>query len=265
MKTRHVGMMLVGLLLAAPASAESWRATGFAEDDRNIVTGALIDAFRFHAEAAATWYLNQLEGNLVSQKTFSQFSHAMVSATYGAFEYTYTKDGVRNTRIYYAMSGRDDPPTGLPSGHTPMANFIAQDSTRIHAYIGANDQSAIRWTEIETDAIPDQHRRDAELKAVRTIERDIRSGVVTRGGRLQAFVSQPMCDSCEHVMHEFERIYGADIQVNYLEGNLSPAYRRFRRLINGFMNTVLVLVQRPSRSNHPTPPSGGACGSIFVQ
>jgi len=266
MMTRHTLIATLALLVAAPVHAVEWHTRAFATDPKNIVMAPLLDAFRFHAEAGSTWYLDQLHGDLVSRQKFERFARSMSSATYGAFEYTFTRNGVESTRVYYAMSGPDNPFTALGPPTRPMADYIAQDSTRIHAYISDSDRSSIVATEVEGDHDEGQHRRDAELKAVRTIERDMQAGTVTPGGRLQAYISQPMCDSCEHVMHRFSAQYDVDINVAYLEGDLSEAYRRFRGVANRFMDTVLVHIRHPGGPGHPTPaPSAGTCARIYAQ
>ncbi|MGA7439205.1 MAG: hypothetical protein WBW32_13875 [Luteibacter sp.] len=266
MKIRKGLYLAVTLLVSSPSSAYEWRARAFGTDPQNIVMTPLIDAFRFHAEPAAVWYLEELGGNLVSREKFERFSRSVAGATYGAFEYTYTREGVRRTRIYYAMSGPDSPFTALGPPSRPMADFIAQDGTRVHAYVGVTDQTRLVSTEIEGDHAQGQHRNDAELKAARTIERDIQRGIVTRGGTLQAYVSQPMCDSCEHVLHQMGALYDIDINVDYLEADMSEAYRRFRTMVGRFMDTVLVHIRHPDGPGNPTPPPAAAmCTQIFVQ
>jgi hypothetical protein len=267
MKRIRRGLMVLVLLQASlPCIAYEWHARGFATDERNIVMTPLIAAFRFHAEAAASWYIGQLNGSTVSRAKFERFSVPFVGSTFGAFEYTYLRDGVRKSRIYYAMSGREEPFTSLPPATVPMANLIAQDSTRIHAYLSPQDVTTLVPSEVEGDHAEGQHRRDAELKALRTIERDIRRGVVTRNGRLQAFISQPMCDSCEHLMHRFGALYDVDINVNYLEGDMSVAYRQFRLMMARYMDTILAHVRHPGGPGEPTPPTGGSqCAEIFAQ
>lgn len=264
---KQARMLLMAALVSAatPCEAYEWHARGFSSDERNIVTAPLIDAFRFHAEAAAVWYLQQLNGDAVSRARFERFSVPFVGATFGAFEYTYLRDGVRQTRIYYAMSGRDEPFTAMPPATTPMSHFIAQDSTRIHAYLDPQDVTTLVATEIEGDHSEGQHRRDAELKALRTIERDIRRGTVTRNGRLQAYVSQPMCDSCEHLMHRFGALYDVDINVSYLEGDMSVAYRQFRLMMERYMDTLLARVRHPSidTATSASTPDVGMCARIF--
>ncbi|HEY4092430.1 MAG TPA: deaminase domain-containing protein [Luteibacter sp.] len=266
MKRRYLLAAALSFIVAQPSHAAEWHTRAFATDPKNLVMTPLLDAFRFHAEAASAWYLDELNGDLVSRTKFERFGRAVSSATYGAFEYTYMKDGVRHTRVYYAMSGPDNPFTALGPAGRPMADFIAQDSTRIHAYLRSSDRSSLVATEVEGDQPGGQHQRDAELKALRTIERDMQAGVVTSGGALHAFISQPMCDSCEHVMHQFSAQYNVDINVDYLEGELSEAYRRFRILANRFMDTVLVHIRHPEGPGHPTPPpSAGTCARIYAQ
>ncbi|MGF6493784.1 hypothetical protein ABIE56_001968 [Luteibacter sp. 621] len=266
MKIRIPLCLFASLLVTTCVDAYGWRAKAFPADPHNIVITPLIDAFRFHADPVSTWYLDQLDGSLVSRQRFLTFSTAVARATYAAFEYTYIKDGVSRTRIYYSMSGQDEPPTDLPRSGSPLSSYFVEDATRIHAYMAETDESLITWTQTEDDDTGYRHKRDAEFKAVRSIERDIRRGIVTRDGTLQAFVSQPMCDSCEHVMHQLGRLYGVNINVAYLEGNMSQAYRQFRLMLNRYMDTLLVRVNEPRRGGPtPPPPATTMCARIFSQ
>jgi hypothetical protein len=253
-------------LCATPALGKEWRVQGFQTDPNDVVTTPLIDAFRFHAEPAAAWYLDQLNGALVSYDRFTTFHEALTRATYAAFEYTYQQDGRQRTRIYYAMSGQDNPPTGLPPASRSMASYMVEDHTRVHAYISDQDQSAIVSTQLEGENSSRIHARDAELKALRTIERDIRRRAVTSGGSIHAFISQPMCDSCEHALHRFAEIYDVDVNVNHLEADMSAAYFQFRGIMHGFTKTLLVRIRRPDGPGPtPPPPTAGMCARIFAQ
>jgi hypothetical protein len=270
MKIRFVPVFLVGLLASCSTAAYEWKAKAYTTDPQNLVTAPLIDAFRFHAEPIATWYLEKLNGSTVGHGRFRVFTRAVLGATFAAFEYTYVKDGVSHTRIYYAMSGRDEPPTDLPASSTPITSYFVEDSTRIRAYVNDSEESLIVSTQTEDDDTGFRHSRDAELKAARTIERDIRRGIVTRDGTLQAYISQPMCDSCVHVMHQLGRLYGVNIHVSYLEQNMSPAYQRFRRMLDGFMNTLPVRFNHAGHGGGPTPPppppaATAMCATIFAQ
>jgi hypothetical protein len=253
-------------LCAMPAVAKEWHVQGFQTDPNDVVTTPLIDAFRFHAEPAAAWYMDQLSGDIVPYDRFTIFHNALTRATYAAFEYTYRQDGRQRTRIYYAMSGQDNLPTGLPRATRSLASYIVEDSTRVHAYVSDQDNSAIVATQIEGENSSRIHARDAELKALRSIERDIKRRAVTSGGSIHAFISQPMCDSCEHALHRFAEIYDVDVNVVHLEADLSAAYFQFRGIMQGFTKTLLVRIRRPDGPGPtPPPPAAGTCSRIYAQ
>jgi hypothetical protein len=265
---------LAAIFMTSVAMAnDTWKVKGLQTDPENTVIALLIRAFKFHMDPAATWYLEQIGPRRVSHDTFHDFRRSMTKATFGVFEYTYTRKGedgepVSYTRIYYAMSGPADPYTGFGLAARPLRDYIQSGPLGIHAYISPHDRSSIHSTEVQGDSTATQHQRDAELKAVRTIERDIQANIVPRGGRLQAFISQPMCNSCEHVMHEFERQYGVTINITHLEGNYSRAYESFRRQIEDYLDSVYLLVYpSPNRLRGPTPPppSAGACAALSLQ
>lgn len=269
MKWIHVSMTALLLVASTASAANEWRTQAFASDPNNVVMPAVLDAFRFYAEPASAWYLDQLNGESVTRNQFIVFERSMVRATYAAFEYTFVQDGRSRTRIYYSMSGPSDPPTGLTLPAPHLLSYIAEDSTRVHTYASRYDRSTLTATQLEGENSSAVRARDAELKALRTIERDIQQRVVTRGGSLTAFISQPVCDSCEHVMHRFSDIYGVDMSVNYLEGDMSAAYYHFRGVVKGFINTLLVRVRgldKPGPTPGPTPPPpAGMCARIFAQ
>ncbi|UPG90653.1 hypothetical protein L2Y96_02450 [Luteibacter aegosomaticola] len=266
---------VVACLVTAPAIAHDWRVQSFGSDPNNVVMPAVLDAFRFYAEPASVWYLEQLNGALVPYNKFMIFHGELSRATYAAFEYTFMQNGRNRTRIYYAMSGPNDPRTGLAGAPPHLSSYVVEDATRVYSFASSADRTTLMATQLEDEPSSAIHARDAEFKALRTIERDIQRHTVTRGGTLHAFISQPMCDSCEHVMHRFSDIYGVDINVNHLEGNMSESYYRFRGVVQGFLNTLLVRVRGAARPAPGTgqgpgpgptpPPPAGMCARIFAE
>ncbi len=125
------------------------------------------------------------------------------SKSIARFEYHYTMpNGESATRVYHSFSG-ETPTPGL-QGHA--VDF----SQKIEAEMRVNERlvtgkiteeeynSGVRYFRASSFA----RANDAEIKAMRRIERDILSGDLESGGSLTVFVNQLPCESCTPLFEE---------------------------------------------------------------
>lgn len=125
------------------------------------------------------------------------------SKSIARFEYHYTMpNGESTTRVYHSFSG-ETPTPGL-QGHT--VDF----TQKIEAEMRINERLVTgKITEEEYSSSGRYFRassfaraNDAEIKAMRRIERDILSGDLESGGSLTVFVNQLPCESCTPLFEE---------------------------------------------------------------
>jgi len=177
----------------------------------------------------------------VGERTFmSRLQKQLWDSTIARIDYTYTTpDGASVTRSYHARSGRsiggtiDDisgnsSSSGSSSSGSGSGNLTANDiDIRMDidegGYYPRDTLEDVRVRNLNPRgstvqvANADYRRvRDAELKAFRHIEHDIRQGAVPEGGRITGYVSQPPCDSCANVIRNFGEQFHVSGDVYHL-------------------------------------------------
>jgi len=81
------------------------------------------------------------------------------------------------------------------------------------------------------------HSADAELKAFRALERDLKEGRVAAGGQLRVRVSKIPCESCRKVFAKFADHFGMSAEIAYTEEG-SEAYGAFDERRKAVFRTV---------------------------
>lgn len=275
MKTRFIHARRLVVAIAAAcftciASAGEVHDREIDVDEDNLVSFHIEASFRHHAAAAAVWFLDATHGSTVSSRQFRTFANRFESGTFAEFEYTYLDRETERTRVYYASSGTAEPFLGtrdvVPTH--PYSTFLDVGSVVAHGEVLESNDTQIVATPVDGDYGGIGRANDAELKAVRTIEREIQANVVTaRRGRIVAYISQPMCTSCERAVREFAARYDVEVTVNHLSRD-GIAAREFKRKRAAFMGTVRASVPGlPARSVGTSPPPGDGggpsqCGAI---
>jgi len=259
---------MIALYISMACGANEIRKKEYDRDENRVVLPHVEASFAYHATAAATWYMDTLRGARVPYATFNEFARRMVSNAYASFEYTYVEDGRERTRIYYASSGLDEPHLGLRDWRDarPYAEFLPQSGIEVHALARHGESSPFTPSPVGEagDGGRNPHMNDAELKAIRTLSREIDAGRVAPMGKLVGFITMPMCDSCEQVVKDFSNQYGVDVSVNYLKGKGGRASSQFMRRRWAYFDTMKYDVVRRNDLHDRRPPggSGGACGVI---
>lgn len=260
---------IIALCVSASLSANEIRKKEFDRDDNRIVLPHVEASFAYHATAAATWYMDTLHGARVPYATFNEFARRMVSNAYASFEYTYTEEGRERTRVYYASSGLDEPHLGLRDWRNarPYEEFLPKSGIEVHAKAMHGEPSVFTPSPRsgEDTAGRNPHMNDAELKAVRTLSRDIDAGRVAPMGKLVGFITMPMCDSCEKIIKDFSDQYGVDVSVNYLKARGGRASSQFMRRRWAYFDTMKYDVVRRNDIHDRRPPggAGGSCSATI--
>lgn len=67
---------------------------------------------------------------------------------------------------------------------------------------------------------------DAEFKVMRAIERDIRTGVIPRGGSVRGATGGATCGSCHDAMRELAKAYDVEVRMTQMYGSIPAAEQR---------------------------------------
>jgi hypothetical protein len=168
-------------------------------------------------------------------------------ATLARLEYTYIEDGKPKTRIYHARSGHSlestirtagkkkgnasGSETSNPDSSAGSDRGTAGDSPEEIAADAAEAEYYPADTDVDVRApkLPPEgsvlepveirpgegliHAWDAELKALRKIESDIKRELVPEGGTVTGYVSKTVCESCRRAVETFANEFKADVNI----------------------------------------------------
>lgn len=207
------------------------------------VSSRLLKSVRYHVDmagrAVAEEQLNP--SNAAKKELVSKWR----SSTTARFEYRYVQEGVEHLRVYNAMSGQDlRDLLKVPQDHPLYSGFDERFAAR-----GANAERYVKNIEVPDSrfsASLDIRQADAELKALRNLESDIRSGLVPSGGRLTGFISQAPCESCKPMLENVlpETGYVSEAHVSYLPNAREAASDLERQIANKFYGVKKNLVSK---------------------
>lgn len=255
MKMIRSVVMTVLSLACLQANAMKFEKEVWTEDEHEVVTPHLVASFLYFAMPTQAWYLDTLEGTRVTRSEFTEFAESFVSATYATFIYTYREGDQTRSRIYYSRSGSMGSRANLPAMRGSFESYFPVDGMEVRSHIPFGERSRIRFSPVEGDDRTDARRNDAEFNAVRTIERDIIAGRVRSGGIVRAYVSRPMCTSCESAVRSFAEMYDVDVRVNYIEGRDSRIQNWFRRRLWRYADTLYAQIGTVPTTQRPTTDS----------
>jgi hypothetical protein len=281
MTLRHssLAMLLCSLCLASPV-VDAGNVRIVTIRGKESVPVALADnlqkSLAFHSVAVEKWFQDATATVPAVRNDFVPLRSQFLKSTYAELEYSYTTNGDLVTRVYHAVSGHDAPyylkspashpttPT-TPTGETSFGwsqtklfqDYFPVSDVQSRATILASDTSELT---ADDDLVEDgfAHGRDAELKGLRTIERDIQAGKVLPGGQLSVTVSKPVCGSCESAIRKFADIYDVDVHVTEF-GEGSQAWSSFSTARKDVAQRIWGhTVKR--QTSHPGP--GSSSGSL---
>ncbi|WP_132146106.1 hypothetical protein [Luteibacter rhizovicinus] len=241
-----------------------------------MVVSALASSFDYYATALDRW-LYEASNPVISSVVRGDvrpYEHVVLRGTIAQFEFTATRNGVIDTRVYNAMSGWDFDSHVAPNLVPPQSGveaFFRGDPVITRAVLVPD--ATIQVQPVEGEPKPDSHQADAELKAVQTIERDIRAdrerGVELSGGTIRAVVSQPMCTSCEAAVQALADRYDVDIFVIYLHHTNTAEIDVLRQARKEYMKSLwnelrLRRIAAGTSTEDQNPPPTGEVGDDEV-
>ena len=145
------------------------------------------------------------------------------------FEYRYSlPSGEQVTRTYHSYSGESPIAKSLRDDAEAKERFKQWSESEMRnesevLVTGKISQSDYETVDRYFRASSYAQANDAEIKALRRIEKDINAGVITSGGELDVYVNQIPCQSCmplfEDQLSQWDLIESA--RVSYLPQNRS--------------------------------------------
>lgn len=229
-------MGILAALLASPGAFAADVDYVPVEEEDSAIIDDLGDTFTRFAYSVDRWL--KLEApmypELTHAKVFTSFESGFKKATVARVEYTFPRAGHTETVVYHAMSGTEPDEAfsrllsklqGLPQ--TPLSPAADQfDMSFRNVRAVSIDDELSDLQAIETaDGL--NHGADAELKALRSLEQELKTGAVPAGGTVRATVSKMPCQSCRTVFDTFGDLYQAKaIEVAYPMEE-SMAYKAF--------------------------------------
>jgi hypothetical protein len=240
-----------------------------ADPDGNAVN-ALMNGFRLHADALSARYIDRANQGIApaTQQTWQAFERRLRFSTFVTLIYTYQRtDGVAHMRTYYAMSGsRGSVETGPESLLTPdLADWLDPWPGEVMATRQDDTRTRVPWQlpTIRPEAPWDL--QDAEIKAIRTLEKDLADGVVGTGGLATVFVSGPVCLSCSQALNNFANAYELSLVVNENLASGSQTNHLYRARQAAYLATVRSsLIGRERFRPTDAPPRRGAVPPMCV-
>lgn len=239
-------------------------------DTDSWVEPAINASYRLHAVAASRWLLAIAgSGDALTEREFKDFSRPFLSGTFLSARYVWidARTGEQHSRIYHASSVRENPwLPGRIHPASPYTAYFAEDAGATRATLRSAEGSRVTHTDVG-DRHPDARQGDAEVRLLRTLEADLRSGAVGERGRLSVFVSTKVCDSCEIALQRFASDEDVDIQVHPLsrdpESSIRKAFRRRRKDMMDNLECDLALRKGPAGTSSTTPGSRGDAARLL--
>jgi hypothetical protein len=264
------GIVASCLAVALPAGAVVVGTRILHDDPNGNAVNALMNGFRFHADGLSARFIDRANQGIApaTPRTWQAFAQRLQLSTFVTLIYTYQRnDGVSNMRTYYAMSGsRGSVESGPESLLTPdLADWLDPWPGEIMATLQDDTRTRVPWhlPTIRPEAPWDL--QDAEIKAVRTLEKDLAAGVVEKGGLATVFVSGPVCLACSQAMNNFANAYELSLVVNENRASGSQTNHLYRARQAAYLATVRSsLIGRERFRPAAAPPTLGTVPPMCV-
>jgi len=243
-------MVACGAIAAGPAAhAGTVTVDTVIEDDGNL--SALIESTSQRFVDAMRVLIDERYKDEYRAIRWEDLDTAMRRSRIARVEYRYAVGTELRTRVYHAMSGeplgsiassafegptRPNTPTTPDSGddHSPpqspappsdevVARRVSTDAEDQRFFSGLDDVDvrarALTFDDSQLTPYMMDGRDaslDAEYKALRQLETDIRAGVVPARGQVSGIVDGPVCGSCRGAFQQFAEAYGADVRMTQM-------------------------------------------------
>ncbi|UPG90657.1 hypothetical protein L2Y96_02470 [Luteibacter aegosomaticola] len=267
MRLRHVlniGLVLLSLVPCPSFAGSVTLHPELEESDGNDMVETWVDAsYRYHALAVSRW-LHAAEGaETMTRADFDRFARPYLTGTFLTARYTWVDErtGAAHSRMYHAASGPEQPwvPGTVSPPGSAFVSYFESSQGLVHATLGSDEGSSVIHTSLPGERNPDTHRADAEIRMLRSLERDMRDATAGRRGRLDIYVSTKVCDSCEIAIQRFAADRDVDIHIRALsrdpESDIRRAFKRRRKELIDNLQCDLALRNVPSstRSGSSSP------------
>lgn len=240
--SRSAALFLIGTLAvgcyATSAHAGTVTITQLEAQDVYAVGQRLIGTFKFNLRGAQLYAATQT--TLHGAEAFDPFAAEWARANIARMQYRWTNaSGVPRVTVYHAISGKTpaaamgiDATSGYAAYTMPSwKNFYNDKNPNIYAHIIHGETTALNALPsvyAPGESLGVGHRYDAEMRALRTLERDIIANNLPRGGRVVMWTSAPPCTVCRQAMQIVSDTYGIDMQVFHMPAPSADAPQVFK-------------------------------------
>lgn len=247
---RHalIAALAAGIIMcvAPPTSKAGVVELGQVTLDEGNVTALLEVTSQFYVDAMRALIDERYRDDYRAIR-WEALEDAMRDAPVARLEYRFAVNGEPGIRVYHAMGGQPlgsvakaifegptrpgTPETPVSPGdfegdEEPMARRLSSvdevavdaaddrfytdfDGVNVRAPVLAEDESVLDAFVVEGRG----RAFDPEFKALRAIEKDLRSGALPRGGSIYGSVSGIASGSCEYAMGRFAETYSVDVRM----------------------------------------------------
>lgn len=190
-------------------------------DTADLHVNALMNGFRLYADAAGRRFV--AEGNRsarpVELTQWINVERRLLDATFVTLFYTWNGlDGVGHSRTYFAMNSESRVEGALrdPVLSDDIEAWLDPRPGEVIASRQDDNASRIAWGRPMWRRDAPRDLQDAELKVVRSLERDLFERTVGDRGQATIIVSRPSCLPCSQAVHNFANAYHLDVIVKEL-------------------------------------------------
>lgn len=239
----HGGLVACCLVASVSVDAVVVGTRVLDDDPDGNAVNALMNAFRFHADGLSARYIDQANQGIApaTVRTWRAFEQRMTSSTFVTLFYTYHgSDGIARSRTYYAMSGSrgtvDAGPESLLTDD--LSGWLDPWPGEVMATAQDDAHTRVPWQLPAVRPEAPWDLQDAEMKAARTLEKDLTDRVVEKGGLATVFVSGPLCLACSQALNNFANAYELSLVANENPVSGSQTNRLFRARRAAYLATV---------------------------
>lgn len=217
LRLRALGFALIAVSIpATSASANTIGSLAVTDDPAGLHLNALMNGFRLYADASAHRFIaeDNMGVRAATRERWALLEERLLESTFVTLIYTYqANDGVPRARTYYAMSGRRVTRSGMrdPVLSADIDDYLDPWPGDVASVRLVQSASRVPWGMPEVRADSPWDMQDAEIKAIRSLEKDMNDGVVEQHGTATVFTSRPSCIACSQAMHNFANAYSVSV------------------------------------------------------
>ena len=237
------GLAASCLVVSPPVAAVVVGTQTMDTDPEGNNVNALMNGFRFFADGLSARYIDRANQGIApaTVSSWRAFEQRMRGSTFVTLFYEYQgSDGVSRSRTYYAMSGsRGSVASGPEPLLTPdLPEWLDPWPGEVMATAQDDANTRVPWQLPTTRPEATWDLQDAEMKAARTLEKDLRDHVVEPGGVATVFISGVMCLACSQALYNFANAYPVSVVAKEIAGDGPQTSELFRARREAYLATV---------------------------